>query len=45
MLGFVFEWKRVGFFAASLQALQIYPRDDRGKIQLVVGGGLEGLWV
>lgn len=31
MLGFVFEWKRVGFFATSLQALQICPRDDRGK--------------
>lgn len=31
MLGFAFEWKRVGFFAASLQALQICPRDDRGK--------------
>lgn len=23
MLGFVFEWKRVGFFAASLQALNL----------------------
>ena len=31
MLGFVFEWKRVDFFAASLQALQICPRDNRGK--------------
>ena len=31
MLGFVFEWKRVGFFVGSLQALQICPRDDRGK--------------